>query len=325
MNIHTGYARPVDLGGKWGHGRTFRNEGKPVVCPCQITYASLRKLWPQSAVDFKLRVFGMLDTYTYFDESSDRDNRMMVVCGLFARGASIAKLERAWVRMLNKENARLVKEGRKPLSRYHASEMNALDKEFKGWEADESKEFGKKLLRVIRNAEVYVIAHAVVLKDFVKVFPDTKSDPKGCAYEWAMMKCLLNIGNYFGPDIPKDKRATQGISLIFDRSIEYKPRAHAAYDRVKEDEKYEFRDCFNTITEGNNLTNVALQPADLLAYEVMRESSRAIFKSSADMRKFFGKMVKGAKVKVHATYSDERYFREVKQAKVLRRHKLAGG
>ncbi len=146
------------------------------------------------------------------------------------------------------------------------------------------------------------------------MFPDTAKDPKGWAYHHAMMKCLLRIGKLFGLHIPEEKRAAHGISVIFDRSPEFRDKAGSAFGKVCDDPDIEYRDCFNSITEGNALSHIALQPADLLAYEVMRETARKLFSSSADMRKFFKKMVGGNKVQVHATYSDKQYFIDLMDA-----------
>jgi hypothetical protein len=251
---------------------------------------------------------------TYFDESADKNNRILIVCGLFARGSAINTLEKKWARRLEKVNEKLISQNRQPLSRYHASEMNARDNEFEGWTPHESKAFSKQLLRIIRQGDLYAIAHAVVIADFMKVYPEIVDDPKGWAYQHAMWMCLRSIGFHFGQHIPNKVRATHGISVIFDRSKEFKPRAFHAYDLIKDDPRMKYRDCFNSITEGNNLTHIALQPADLLAYEIMRELNRKFFSSSKQMRVFFQKMVRGRRVQVEATFSNERYFRDLKES-----------
>ena len=253
---------------------------------------------------------------TYFDESCDKNNRILVVCGLFARGTDIAKLERGWAARIDKTNAWLISKGRKPISRYHATELNARDNEFEGWSKKESIQFSKYLLRLIRHRQLYSIAHAVVLKDLVDVWPDTAGDPKGYAYQHAMMDCLIKIGNEFGIHIPKAVRATRGISIVFDRSKEFRDRASTAFCKVRDDPSIDYGECFNSIAEGNSLSHIALQAADLLAYEIMRETARKLFSSSIDMRKFFKKMVGGNKVQIYATYSDKRYFNDLREAHI---------
>src|SRR5262249_21630088 len=86
-----------------------------------------------------------------------------------------------------------------------------------------------------------------------------------------------------------------------------------------------FRDCLNSIAEGNSFAHIALQPADLMAYEICRESKRKAFSNSDDMRRFFSKMVSGDnRVKVYATYSDLRYFQELKKKSLSQREEYAG-
>ena len=173
----------------------------------------------------------------------------------------------------------------------------------------------QKLLKIIRKCHLYAVAHAVILKDFCKIYSNVREDPRGWAYQHAMLMCLTQIGKYFGPGIPKEQRLTEGISVIFDRTREYKDRADSAYENITNDPTFKYRDCFNSIAEGNSFAHIALQPADLLAYEVMRETSRKLFTSSREMRIFFQKMVGGNRVKVNATYSNERYFRELSELK----------
>lgn len=253
---------------------------------------------------------------TYLDESSDKQNRILVVSALFARGSAILSLENKWAHVIDKVNLKLSRQGRKPISRYHASEMNALDGEFEGWSKEESLQFSQAFLRIIRAGDLYAIAHGVILTDFVDVYPDVSDDPKGWAYLHATANCLLSIGRHFAVHIPKDRRATEGISIVFDRTIEFRARAARAFDLVRDDPKIEYRDAFNSLAEGNAFTHIALQAADLLAYEIMREMTRGLFASSLDMRKFFKKMVRGRKVQVEATYSDQRYFADLKKRMV---------
>jgi hypothetical protein len=107
----------------------------------------------------------------FFDESCNKGNTLFTVSCLIADGREIEKLERQWAARIEKTNQGLTRAGRKPILRYHAAELNARDNEFDGWSREESREFSKHLLRLIRQRKLYAIAHAVILQDFVKVFP----------------------------------------------------------------------------------------------------------------------------------------------------------
>jgi Protein of unknown function (DUF3800) len=267
----------------------------------QHAYASLKNIWPgMSAKNFREREFLVLGAY--FDES--HNSQVFLVGALLARGSEIEKLERSWVQVVNKTNLRLSSRGRRPISRYHAAEMNARDNEFEGWSEAESRAFSKKLLRLLRNRHLYVIAWAVVLADMVKVFPDTQSDPRGSAYEYAMWRCLLKVHDEFGPRISEQLRVSGGISVVYDRG-DFGIRAFRAFRRIVDEPHLSYRECFDSVAEGNSIAHIALQVADLLVYECFRETRRKLFSSAAEMRKFFKKMVRGGAVEVYVGYSDE--------------------
>ena len=65
------------------------------------------------------------------------------MCGLVAFEEHILKLEQSWADLIGETNKQLIAKDRKPIRRYHASELNARDGEFEGWTPDESKEFSK--------------------------------------------------------------------------------------------------------------------------------------------------------------------------------------
>lgn len=284
----------------------------------QLPYASLINIWPGMPRDrFRRSLFVAFGAF--FDESCDKNNTLFSVSCLIADGKEIEKLERQWAARISKTNERLIRDGRKPISRYHASELNARDNEFDGWKPEESREFSKHLLRLIRQRKLYAIAHAVFLRDFAEVFPDVSDDPKGAAYQHAMMNCLLFALRNLGPIIPRKLMATEGISVVYDRTKEFGPRAATAFNKVRDDPGIKYRECLNSIAEGNALSHIALQPADLLAYEIARDAQRKLFSSSKSMRIFFRKMVHGDGIRVHSTYSDKRYFEELKQAEIKRR------
>lgn len=250
---------------------------------------------------------------SFFDESCDKHDRLFTIACLIARGNEIEKLQRAWGRIIDKTNRSLASQGRKRITRYHGSELNARDNEFEGWLPEESKSFCEQLLHVLRKRELYAIAHTVILKDFVEVFPDVSSDPKAYAYQHAMTKCLLFAARKIGPTIPEHLRQVNGISIVYDRlPKQFEGRPDVAYHKIVDDEGIKYRNVFKSIAEGNALSHIALQTADLLAYETGRESERRRFSNTNDMRIFLRRWLKGDRLRIIASYSDKRYFQELK-------------
>jgi hypothetical protein len=283
------------------------------VSKSQLSYASVKNVWPGiSENKFRKRVIIALGVY--FDESYN--NRLFLIGGLIAFGADIQRLERAWSARIAKENKRLLSQGRKPITRYHAAELNARNEEFEGWTANESKAFSKALLRLVRKREIYAIGYGVILKDLQSVFPEFISTHKKLeegAYQFATWKCLDFVHDQFAKHIPVSTRQTNGISFIYERG-RFADSANAGYRMVRDGPHYEYRDAFNSIAEGNHESHIALQAADLLAYECFRETSRHIYYASKPKRKFFVKMVRNSGVILHIAYASERYLRELKAA-----------
>lgn len=250
---------------------------------------------------------------SFFDESYDNKGRLFTVACLIARGNEIEKLQRSWARIIDKTNRLLASQGRKQITRYHASELNARDNEFEGWSREESKSFCEQLLHVLRKRELYAIAHTVILKDFIEVWPDVACNPKGFAYQHAMAKCLLFAARKIGPTIPNHLLQACGISVVYDRlPKDLRGRPEIAYHKVIDDEAIPHRHVFKSIAEGNAFSHVALQTADLLAYETERESEHRRFSNSHDMRIFLRRWLKGDRLRIVASYSNKQYFQELK-------------
>jgi hypothetical protein len=89
----------------------------------------------------------------YIDESysgNQKEGLFTLVC-LFIRPESLAWFEMAWQRALERSNQELVANGKTPITRFHASDLNGGRGEFKTWTRDERVAFAKRLIRVIRD------------------------------------------------------------------------------------------------------------------------------------------------------------------------------
>lgn len=91
------------------------------------------------------RRFMVVITYK-FDESY-KDARSLVVGGWLGEENQWRDVQRHWCVALSAENETLPV-GRK-ISRYHASEMNARDNEFGGWDDDRTLRLTKRLLNIV--------------------------------------------------------------------------------------------------------------------------------------------------------------------------------
>jgi hypothetical protein len=247
----------------------------------------------------------------FFDESWNPNRpRMFAVGGILAPADEWDKIESGWRAVLIEKNAELAGQGRKPISRYHASEMNAKSNEFEGWSSVESLEFTQKLLSVIRGRKMFIISTAIILDDMVKVFPDWGQDSPGHAYGHAFLWCLHSCGAIAAR--PELFEPGQMIKAWHDQG-DWNHFALDAFERTQKDPAYSEHWRFGALTHDSSVENVCLQVADMMAFECWRESERFVFENKqAQMRKFFSALVGVEEHRVYAAYADERYFTDLR-------------
>jgi hypothetical protein len=237
---------------------------------------------------------------------------MFAVAGILAPSDEWDHIDTGWKAALAEKNAELVNLKRKPISRYHASEMNAHDHEFEKWTKEECAQFDQRMLSVIRGRKIFIVSFAVVLDDMVKVFPEWAVNPTGYAYGYAFLGCLQVCGRiaanpeYFEPG--------QMIKAWHDQ-CQWNHFALDAFERIQRDQNYSENWRFDELAHASAVSNVCLQVADMMAYDCWRESERFVYDSQRkDMGKFFSALVNIEEHRVYATYADERFFREHRAA-----------
>lgn len=247
----------------------------------------------------------------FFDESWNPNRpRMFAVAGVLARADEWDSIEAGWKAALDETNAELTRQGRRLISRYHASEMNAHDREYEGWINEENAAFDQRMLSVIRGRDIFIFSFAIVLDDMVKVFPSWAEDINGNAYGFAFRRCLLTSGRIAAnPDFFKPG---QKIKVWHDQCA-WPYFALTAFQKTQTDSTYSENWRFNELSHSSSKDNVCLQVADMMVYDCWRESERVRYDSKRNMGKFFSELVNVEKHRVYATYADERYFREVRE------------
>jgi hypothetical protein len=105
--------------------------------------------------------------------------------------------ELAWQNVLDKANARLREQGRPPIKRFHATELNGGKGEFKGWTQEERIELAKNLIRVIRYHQSSHQALTMELTDLLAEWPQNTDDPILFAYNVLMKLFMMEIGDIF--------------------------------------------------------------------------------------------------------------------------------
>ena len=246
-----------------------------------------------------------------FDESWNPNKpRMFAVAGVLAPAEEWEKIEAGWHAALAEKNMELANQGRKQISRYHASEMNARDHEFEGWTNEENAQFDQRMLSVIRGRDIFIISFAVVLEDMAKVFPGWAADTQGYAYGYAFRNCLLLCGRIASN--PEWFKTGQYIKAWHDQ-CQWSEWAIDAFQKTKSDPTFSENWRFDSLAHDSSVSNACLQVADMMAYDCWRESERVRYNSKRNMGKFFSELVNVEEHRVYATYADERTFLDLSE------------
>lgn len=231
----------------------------------------------------------------YIDESYGADRNVFALSCILARGKEWDEFERKWKLHIAAKNRVLVKDGRRPITRYHASDCSGRRKEFRGWTHDERDAFVKGLFLVFKQVETFTVVFDVQLAELCEVFPEQTGDPLEAAYYWLTKFLMLTISN----DFRKWNKANRQIriTLFHDRTGgdgAYDPVILKAFNSLKNDPTFSGRDIFATIAPLCWKNCILLQPADLVAFENFKQAearlekraSRRSFDALLDMKKF---------------------------------------
>jgi hypothetical protein len=231
----------------------------------------------------------------YIDESYGADLNIFALSCILARGKEWDEFERKWKLHLAAKNRELKKAGRPLISRYHASDCSGRRKEFKGWSRDERDAFVCGLFQIFRQITTFTVTYDARIDDVCAVFPEYAKDRLEAAYFWLTTFILIQIGKDLN-GTPKNG-STIRFTLFHDRTAgkgKYDPTILAAFNRLKNDQTFTHREKFTTIAPLGWEHSIALQPADLVAFECYKQAearletraSRRSFEALLNMRTF---------------------------------------
>lgn len=184
-----------------------------------------------------------------------------------------------WVKVLDQKNEQLKKEGRPPISRYHAADCSSLHGEFEGWTVDEQIEFSLKLFAVFAAHPVHIHSFDMPLQLLVQEIPETASNPSGFAYVILLAMLMDQIGQTTLSLYPSDV-----ISLHHDH-CDYDGALADAFAQVLVEPPFKYKDRFTSITPEYWQHCVLLQPADMIAYENFKDGMRKHYPEGRKRRK----------------------------------------
>lgn len=260
--------------GSWAAPRVF-GQNAPF-CPA-IRYICVKELFDGlNPLGFEKGVFVILRGY--MDEA--KDPKTFNLTAVIATGHTWFYFEQDWLRVIEEKNRDLKAQGRKPISRYHATDCQFLWKDFEGWKPEERDEFCKNLFTIFEKYPMHVIGYSLDLGELVEEIPEAKPNPEGFAYIIALCFLMLEIGDF---TLSKPAHRDDVISLIHDR-CNYDSALLEMFNAMLVDPGFAYRQRFNTIAPMSWEHCVPLQ-SDLMAYENFKESQRLKYRRQDSQRR----------------------------------------
>jgi hypothetical protein len=265
---------------------------KTIIAARHITLAELAKV-------FKSEAFCVLTFYA--DESYDANT--FCVGGWLHSVDSWKDIESKWSQRIEYERRRSIKKNQIPISRFHAADCSTRHGEFEGWSVSRQKLFFRKLIGIICAHEPFGIAWSSSFEDLRTYFPHYKRKvAQRVLYLVCMVQCLRELSRIMGEQYPGERVTIIhdcGFNGVAQKAMEITKKKHDPGKSLLTIAPMEWRDC------------IALQPADLMAYE----GSKVCFRhrnNIPEIRRSFQKIL-GADVPLSVGYLKESIFELAKK------------
>jgi hypothetical protein len=209
----------------------------------------------------------------YLDESVSGDKSVFGFSCVFSDGSTWEQLGRDWAGVIEKKNCDLIRRGKPPISRYHAGDCSTNQGEFASWSPDnhyaEKTEFFKELLDVLRRHPLNGTGYTLYTDDLRTEIPDAKNKEEGYGYALILQYIMRTIGSF----MDGGQNSRERIALFNDR-CDYDSVLVQTHKMMLERTDFLEKEHFLSIAALGWKDRVALQPADLIAYENMKETER---------------------------------------------------
>jgi len=208
----------------------------------------------------------------YIDESYSGENPPLTF-GLncvVAAGSEWFWIESAWNRVLERKNKELEAQGRQRISRYHSTDLSNFAGDFKDWDGPERTDFTDRLLQhAIRGNWMLSVGFTANLKEIGEVWPRVmREGVMQFGYHAMLRYIMLKLVQYVPPAYGEGSE----IILIHDRCA-YDGILLSAFNYFLK-ERPDCAPLFRSIAPMGWEKCIPLQPADFVAYEVMKETHR---------------------------------------------------
>lgn len=184
--------------------------------------------------------------------------RTYTLAGFFANDKVWETIENSW-RKTNEDY-------RVPL--FHAAHLNRKEHEYQGWDDDRKKAYSAELLQALwdQKSDLSGIACGIFADEYRNVISEEGQRKMGSPYLVCFNSCISRVAKAMDDQgFPTSDR----FSVLIDKDDGYLEAVDNFY-WMKSDIGFEHRHRLGTCTPGVMEEMVALQPADLIAYEAFK-------------------------------------------------------
>jgi hypothetical protein len=207
------------------------------------------------------------DAWGFFDESGCHDSaRILTVGGWVGSADEWEKFERQWKLTLKRAGVKV----------FRFSDFDNNRGDYEGWGVGRKEEFIKQIFRVLDSRDIRGFSGTIHVPDFKEVVAgsNTRLEEKPSPYLICQQYCIEMIS----------KRIDSKVHYIFDRQEELDQPAIENFWSTQ-DAFPEWAGRMGGITFRSKNDFVALQAADLLAYETAKSTYNRFFDPTRPIRK----------------------------------------
>jgi hypothetical protein len=198
----------------------------------------------------------VLVLHGYFDESGTHGgSRAISVAGYLSTADRWLTFEQEWKAALNAYG----------LESFHMTDFVARKEEFASWEDAERSERLANLIAIINRNVVASVAFALPMRDYYSIFSKTAKHYTGGAYGLAAVSCFMDASSAVQTEHPNAK-----IAYVFERGVKGRGQVMKVFDHACDSPELRASHRLLSLKYEDKRDFVALQAADILAYELYR-------------------------------------------------------
>jgi hypothetical protein len=204
----------------------------------------------------------------YFDESGTHDDaETTVVAGFVSNMTQWEAFSQKWQQALDASH----------IDYMHMADFESRQGQFKGWSEDDKRDLLSRLLPIINEHTFYSIGCTVQKSLFDSIVSDRSKKILGDAYGVAALLCWRHLGVDFGR-----KEVDGWIDCTMEAGAKEWGKLHELFNEQSQSWREMHR--IRGLASRNKRLFLPLQAADILAYELYKQSARQFGQETRRMR-----------------------------------------